>query len=90
VKVVTFPIIPNLAQTTAPNLTTVTSHHDRWKTNTLNTQHHKDGKTCMTTQDCRAKRIGKNGQGLLALLSRWLLLKVLEVELLKIPKVVGA
>jgi hypothetical protein len=25
-------------QTTSSNLTTVTSHHDRWKTNTLNTQ----------------------------------------------------
>jgi hypothetical protein len=32
----------------------------------------------------------QNGQGSLALLSRWLLLKVLEVELLKILKVVGA
>jgi hypothetical protein len=31
--------IPNLAQTTASNLTMVTSHHDRWKTNTLNAQH---------------------------------------------------
>jgi hypothetical protein len=31
--------IPNLAQTTPSNLTTVTSHHDMWKTNTLNTQH---------------------------------------------------
>jgi hypothetical protein len=31
--------IPNLTQTTASNHTTVTSHHDRWKTNTLNTQH---------------------------------------------------
>jgi hypothetical protein len=47
--------ISNLAQTTISNLTTVTSHHDRCKTNTLNTQHHKDGKTCMTTQDSRAK-----------------------------------
>jgi hypothetical protein len=37
VKVATFPTIPNLAQTIASNLTTVTSHHDRWKTNTLNT-----------------------------------------------------
>jgi hypothetical protein len=35
------------------------------------------------------KHIGKNGQGSLALLSRWLLLKVLEVKFLKIPKVVG-
>jgi hypothetical protein len=35
----TVSIIPNLAQTTASNLTTVTSHHDRWKTNTLHTQH---------------------------------------------------
>jgi hypothetical protein len=32
----------------------------------------------------------QNSQGSLALLFRWLLLKVLEVELLKIPKVVGA
>jgi hypothetical protein len=38
-KVTTFPSIPNLAQTIASNLTTVTSHHDRWKTNTLNAQH---------------------------------------------------
>jgi hypothetical protein len=35
----TVSTIPNLAQTTASNLTMVTSHHDRWKTNTLNTQH---------------------------------------------------
>jgi hypothetical protein len=28
--------IPNLAQTTASNLTMVTSHHDGWKTNALN------------------------------------------------------
>jgi hypothetical protein len=32
----------------------------------------------------------QNGQGSLALLSRWLLLEVLEVMFLKIPKVVGA
>jgi hypothetical protein len=32
----------------------------------------------------------QNGQGSLALLSRWLLLKVLKVELFKIPKIVGA
>jgi hypothetical protein len=32
----------------------------------------------------------ENVQGLLALLSRWLLLKVLKVKFLKIPKVVGA
>jgi hypothetical protein len=49
----TVSTIPNLAQTTASILTTVTSHHDRLKTNTLNTntsqtQHHKDRKTCMT------------------------------------------
>jgi hypothetical protein len=31
----------------------------------------------------------QNGQGLLALLSRWLLLKV-KVTFLKIPKVIGA
>jgi hypothetical protein len=36
VKVATFTTIPNLAQTTTSNLTTVTSHHDGWKTNTLN------------------------------------------------------
>jgi hypothetical protein len=43
--------IPNLAQTTASNLTTVTSHHEDGKTCTLNTrqtQQHKDGKTCTT------------------------------------------
>jgi hypothetical protein len=32
----------------------------------------------------------QNGQGSLALLSRWLMLKVLEIELLKILKVIGA
>jgi hypothetical protein len=32
----------------------------------------------------------QNGQGSLALLSRCLLLKVLEVKFLKIPKVIGA
>jgi hypothetical protein len=32
----TISAIPNLAQTTTSNLTTVTSPHDRWKTNTLN------------------------------------------------------
>jgi hypothetical protein len=35
----TISTTPNLAQTTALNLTMVTSHHDGWKTNTLNTQH---------------------------------------------------
>jgi hypothetical protein len=39
VKVTTFPTISILAPTTASNLTTVISHHDGWKTNTLNTQH---------------------------------------------------
>jgi hypothetical protein len=29
--------IPNLAQTTTSNLTMITSHHDGWKTSTLNT-----------------------------------------------------
>jgi hypothetical protein len=38
----------------------------------------------------RESRMEQNGQGSLALLSRWLLLKVLEVMFLKIPKVVGA
>jgi hypothetical protein len=32
----------------------------------------------------------QNGQKSLALLSHWLLFKVLEVKFLKIPKVVGA
>jgi hypothetical protein len=49
----TVPTIPTHAQTTASILTIVNSHHDGWKTKTLNnntcqTQHHKDGKTCMT------------------------------------------
>jgi hypothetical protein len=39
VKVATFPTVPNLDQTTISNLTTVTSHHNGWKTNTLNIQH---------------------------------------------------
>jgi hypothetical protein len=38
-RIPTISTIPNLAQSTASHLTTVTSHHDRWKTNTLNTQH---------------------------------------------------
>jgi hypothetical protein len=38
-RIPTVSTILNLAQTIASNLTTVTSHHDRWKTNTLNTQH---------------------------------------------------
>jgi hypothetical protein len=50
------PIISTIsthAQTTTSILTTVTSHHDEWKTKTLNnntsqTQHHKDGKTSTT------------------------------------------
>jgi hypothetical protein len=32
----------------------------------------------------------QNGQGSPALLSRWLLLKVLEVKILKVPEVIGA
>jgi hypothetical protein len=39
VEVATFATTPNLAQTIASNLTMITSHHDRWKNNTLNTQH---------------------------------------------------
>jgi hypothetical protein len=35
----TISTIPTHAQTTASNPTTVTSHHNGWKTNTLNTQH---------------------------------------------------
>jgi hypothetical protein len=38
----------------------------------------------------RESMLKQNGQGSLALLSRWLLLKVLEVKFLKIPKVVAA
>jgi hypothetical protein len=46
------PIVSTIlshAQTTTSNLTMVNSHHDGWKTNTLNnntiqTQYHKDGK----------------------------------------------
>jgi hypothetical protein len=49
----TVSTIASHAQTTASILTTATSHHDGWKTNTLNTntsqtQHHKDGKTSTT------------------------------------------
>jgi hypothetical protein len=45
----TVSTIPTHAQTTASNLTTVNSHLDGWKTNTLNnntsqTQHYKDGR----------------------------------------------
>jgi hypothetical protein len=45
----TISTIPTHVQTTASNLTTVNSHIDGWKTNTLNnntsrTQHHKDGR----------------------------------------------
>jgi hypothetical protein len=36
-RIPTVSTIPNPAQSTASNLTTVTSHHDGWKTNTLNT-----------------------------------------------------
>jgi hypothetical protein len=38
-QIPTVSTIPNLAQTTTLNLTTVTSYHDRWKTSTLNTRH---------------------------------------------------
>jgi hypothetical protein len=49
----TVSTIPTHAQTTTSILTTVASHHDGWKTKTLDnntsqTQHHKDGKTCTT------------------------------------------
>jgi hypothetical protein len=49
----TISTIPNLTQITASNLTTVISYHNGWKTNTPNThtmqtQHHKDGKTYTT------------------------------------------
>jgi hypothetical protein len=65
----TVSTIPTHAQTIVLILTTITSHHDGWKTKSLNnntsqTQHHKDGKTCTTlffledlydTHDCMAK-----------------------------------
>jgi hypothetical protein len=38
----------------------------------------------------RESILEQNGQGSLGLLSRWLLLKVFKVELLNIPKVIGA
>jgi hypothetical protein len=38
----------------------------------------------------RESILEQNGQWSLALLSHWMLLKVLEVKFLKIPKVVGA
>jgi hypothetical protein len=38
-RIPTVSTIPNLAQTTSSNLTTVTSHHNGWKTSTLNTPH---------------------------------------------------
>jgi hypothetical protein len=38
----------------------------------------------------RESILEQNGQGSLALLSLWLLLKVLQVKFLKVPKVVGA
>jgi hypothetical protein len=49
----TVSTMPTHTQTTTSILTTVTSHHDRWKINTLNTntsqtQYYKDGKTCTT------------------------------------------
>jgi hypothetical protein len=37
----------------------------------------------------RDSTLEQKGQGSLALLSRWLLLKILEVKFLKIPKVIG-
>jgi hypothetical protein len=46
-RIPTVSTIPNLAQTTALNLTTVTSHHDGWKTNTLNTPQFKQNITKM-------------------------------------------
>jgi hypothetical protein len=42
---------------------------------------------CILERDIKLEQ---NGQGSLALLSHWLLHKVLEVKFLKIPKVVGA
>jgi hypothetical protein len=38
-RIPTVSTIPTYAQTTTSMLTTVTSHHDRWKTNTVNTKH---------------------------------------------------
>jgi hypothetical protein len=47
-RIPTISTILNLAQTTATNLTMVISHHDRWKTNTLNTQHSTQAKLNIT------------------------------------------
>jgi hypothetical protein len=52
-RIPTISTIPTHAQITTSILTTVISYHDGWKTKTINnntsrTQHHKDGKTCMT------------------------------------------
>jgi hypothetical protein len=38
-RIPTISTILTHAQTTSSSLTQVTSHHDRWKTNTLNSQH---------------------------------------------------
>jgi hypothetical protein len=56
----TVATIPTHAQTTASILTTITSHHDGWKINTLNTntsqtQHHKV-KDLYDTHDYSAKQ----------------------------------
>jgi hypothetical protein len=82
--------------------TSQTQHHKDEKTCTTlktawlsisnqNTRLRYSIKACMTM--CILERdsiLEQNGQGSLALLSHWLLLKVLEVMFLKIPKVVGA
>jgi hypothetical protein len=60
-RIPTVSTILTHAQTTASNLTTVTSHHDRWKTHTLNTQHKPklniiEMEDLYETQDCMAKQ----------------------------------
>jgi hypothetical protein len=61
-RILTVSTIPNLAQTTASNLTTVKSHLDGSETkhshkDTSQTQHHIWWKDLYDTHDCRAKQI---------------------------------
>jgi hypothetical protein len=61
-RIPTISSIPNLAQTTASNLTMVKSYFDRWETkhshkDTSQTQYHIRWKDLYDTHDCRAKQI---------------------------------
>jgi hypothetical protein len=60
-RIPTLSTIPTFAQTTTSNLTTIISHHERWKTNTLGVQHKPklniiNMEDLYDTQDCRAKQ----------------------------------